>query len=817
MSNKHDTEHTRRHVPPTLHLGKPSHLVDPPSPTLAPATRTHPDSIGGYQIRRAIGKGGMGIVYEAFDPTLRRIVAIKVLRDFTDAETIRRFQTEVESLAQLQHPNIVQVFDVDLHDQTPYVALEYMASGSLAQKIHGKPQPPAFAAQIIMQLADAAAHAHSLGILHRDLKPANILLTEKDVPKITDFGVAKLLEAEADVGLTRTGEIIGTPSYMSPEQARSNPNAVGPRSDVYSLGAILYELLTGRPPFTGVDPFQIISAVQSREPVPPRQLQPSIPVDLETICLKCLEKESERRYQSACALKEDLERYLKKEPILARPAGLSRKVWLQAKRKPATVGLFAGFIIASLFGLAAFIYQFSLTVSALAVSEENAHRAMKATIQTEKQRQQTEHNLQQAHWNIYRSKIMQARSELEDAHFDEVQGTLNQASANYRSWEWYNLRDHSKTPMWDTYAKHFAETMSPNWINTISISPDDQRLFVGMIDPYDESDSVVKNGSMAVLSNRNGKLIRYQQSINKFPTWSIWQDHSNVIVCDVLSNLYRWNLIDDTVTTIHPRPPGVVEQVTYDSTNSRICRLLKNGIIEVIDVPSLKIIRSYDFASRRGRKKGNRFVMSAVSAKARQLIIEMQLAEKKYEYVAFDGETEKVLWEITSPLPCIALKFTPDSSRLISCITGDPSTTMPYRTTEQGPSKTIELSKLPGNSSLIVWDTQSWQPLWQRHFLFTSCSQMQISPDSRRVILLAHHNHNLHSFDVATGTQSTEMRGHTGLVRSIRFSPDGQFVVTACDDRIIRVWNMGMERACSPFVHIVTVFAKRFSHVMEHS
>jgi len=224
----------------------------------------------------------------------------------------------------MQHPNIVQIYEVGEHHGLPYLALELVDGGSLAGELNGKPWDNRKAVQLVAQLADAIQHAHDRGIIHRDLKPANILLagplaeTDADfTPKITDFGLAKRLEEGK--GLTRTGAVMGTPSYMAPEQASGNNEAIGPAADVYALGAILYELLTGRPPFIGATPLDTIEQVLGEEPVPPRQRNRRIDRDVETICLTCLRKEPPKRYASAAALGDDMQSYLRGEPIRARP------------------------------------------------------------------------------------------------------------------------------------------------------------------------------------------------------------------------------------------------------------------------------------------------------------------------------------------------------------------------------------------------------------------------------------------------------------------------------------------------------------------
>jgi tetratricopeptide (TPR) repeat protein/tRNA A-37 threonylcarbamoyl transferase component Bud32 len=298
------------------------------------------NSVPGYEILAELGRGGMGVVYKARQRNLNRVVALKMILAGSHAgiEATARFLQEAETVARLKHPNIVSVYDFGSHDGKPYFSLEYLEGGSLADRLGGEPQPPAAAAQTLETLARAVHAAHELGIVHRDLKPANVLLAADGTPKIVDFGLAK----QGDVGLTATGDILGTPSYMAPEQATGATKAVGPAADIYALGAILYELLTGRPPFKGATVWDTVQMVVDAAPVAPSQFQPKVPRDLETICLKCLQKEPHRRYPSALALADDLHRFLGGEPISARPVGKVERIARFCRRKPLVASLCFG-------------------------------------------------------------------------------------------------------------------------------------------------------------------------------------------------------------------------------------------------------------------------------------------------------------------------------------------------------------------------------------------------------------------------------------------------------------------------------------------
>jgi serine/threonine protein kinase/Tfp pilus assembly protein PilF len=310
-----------------------------------------PPNLPGYEILGELGRGGMGVVFKARQLSLNRVVALKMVLagSRADPEGLARFRREAEAVAALQHPNIVQIYEVGEHEGRPFFSLEFCPGGSLERRVRRTPLPPAEAARLLVTLAHAVHYAHERGVVHRDLKPANILLAASDladpaesqaadlIPKVTDFGLAKRLETPG--GQSASGQLLGTPSYMAPEQARGDNQLVGPLADVWALGATLYELLTGRPPFLGASWMETLGQVLSQEPVPPRRLQPGVPRDLQTICLKCLHKEPARRYGSAAALAKDLERFLADEPIKARPTSRWERVVKWARRRPAVAAL----------------------------------------------------------------------------------------------------------------------------------------------------------------------------------------------------------------------------------------------------------------------------------------------------------------------------------------------------------------------------------------------------------------------------------------------------------------------------------------------
>ncbi len=338
-----DTFHPQPSIPPTL-------------PTASSPSAPPPPEVPGYEVLGVLGHGSMGVVWKARHRKLDRLVALKLLRAPSAgdpdklAEQLRRQRQEAEAVARLQHADIVQIFELGECNGLPYLALEYVPGGSLGRKLAGIPQPPQQAAALLERLARALHAAHQAGVLHRDLKPDNILLTQGGSPKISDFGLAKRLDTAAPAQSTG-GALAGTPSYMAPEQAEGLSREVGVPADVYGLGAVLYELLTGRPPFRAAGLLETLEQVKSAEPVPPRRLNPAVPADLETICLKCLRKEPAKRYASAALLADDLQRFREHRPIEARPVGRLERAGKWVRRRPAAAALI-GVSVTTLLALA---------------------------------------------------------------------------------------------------------------------------------------------------------------------------------------------------------------------------------------------------------------------------------------------------------------------------------------------------------------------------------------------------------------------------------------------------------------------------------
>jgi serine/threonine-protein kinase len=382
---------------------------------------------GDYELRRVLGRGGMGIVYGAQQMSLNRPVALKMIRAglWADSEEVRRFQNEAEAVANLDHPGIVPVFEVGQHKGRHYFSMKRVEGPSLDKVLNDYVSKPKEAARLMAEVARAVHHAHQRGILHRDLKPSNILLDGSGAPHVTDFGLARRIEG--DSSLSVSGAILGTPQFMSPEQASGTRRGVTTATDVYGLGAVLYALLSGRPPFRGETVIETLEQVRKQSPEPLSKFNLKVPRDLEVIALKCLDKDPARRYGSAHELAQDLDRFVGGEPILARRTGLWERAGMWARRKPAVAGLVAASMIAAVAsaGLAVAVPLYVRTKNAEQVAVEQRTSAQRAAERAENFEYLFRIALAERYWR--EGSVVLARDML------TVSGPLR------RYWEWHYL------------------------------------------------------------------------------------------------------------------------------------------------------------------------------------------------------------------------------------------------------------------------------------------------------------------------------------------------------------------------------------------
>ncbi len=759
--------------PPTLPPSVPGDaLTLPPPPAISDSETLPPTdsiaaagtvaSVPGYEIIRELGRGGMGVVYQARQTKLGRVVALKMILTGAHAgpDDLARFRTEAEAIACLQHPNIVQIYEVGQHGGLPFFSLEFCGGGSLEGKRGGRPLPPKDAAALVETLARAMQAAHDKGVIHRDLKPANVLLAEDGTPKVTDFGLAKKLD---EAGRTASGAVMGTPSYMAPEQAGGK--AVGPAADVYALGAILYECLTGRPPFKAATNLDTILQVVSEEPVSPARLQPKTPRDLETICLKCLQKDPARRYESAAGLADDLSRCRRGEPIRARQVGLLERALKWGRRNPVVAGLGALVFLTLVLGTTVALY-FAVQADRRAEAEAEANRGaqearrdaeaagQRASGEAErvkKEQQATREQLGRAEALLYAGRLALAQQQYEKGNVTEALAALEECRWDFRRWEHAHLlRLCSGSQL--TLRGHARD------VSDVAFSPDGKQLA-----------SAAYDGSVRVWDAADGREVR-----------SLWGRPDAVAhgvaygpggkrlaavggVLDrqkkafVRGQLTVWDPADGKTIFDSPEYPLTFWRVAYSPDGKHLAAAGDDGTVRVWDSDGREVFRL------EGHKAPATNV--AFSPDGRRL------ASSSWDQTArvWGVDSGKELFACVHSAPVFAVAFSPDGKRLATG-TGDPRI------------------RRDRTRQVYVWDAHTGEELEQWPAHGETVSALAFSPDGKR-LASAGRDRKVKVWNAATGEQLLHLEGHTDEVLGAAFSPDGKRLASASRDRTVKVWD----------------------------
>jgi WD40 repeat protein/tetratricopeptide (TPR) repeat protein/tRNA A-37 threonylcarbamoyl transferase component Bud32 len=765
----------------------------PPSPSREPDAVALSGSPGlprvpGYELLAEIGRGGMGVVYQARHRALKRLVAVKVIRaaEWAPAPELARFRNEAEVIARLQHPNIVQIYEVGEHAGCPYLTLEYVDSGSLDKYLDGTPQPPRWAAELVKTLAAAMHHAHQRGIVHRDLKPANILLASggcqspgdsarpgdslpplaRALPKIADFGLAKLL-SPGTAAPTQSGAIVGTPHYMAPEQAAGANREVGPATDVYALGAILYELLTGRRPFQAATQLEVMVQVAQREPPRPRTIHRPIDIDLETICLKCLEKEPKKRYPSAAALAEDLERWLAGVPIRARSVGPGERLRRWCRRNPALATV-SGLALAALAAALVVAVCFALYQTQAAKEQAQAANDLRTALDRVQDREQFARREQRATQAALAENYLERGLVACDKDADAGSGLLWLARAletvppeklerdriirqNLASWQG------SLCPLQSVFSQ-------PGRIQALAFSPDGQAVLIGGND-----------GTARLWSAGTGKPLapplKHQGPVNAV---AFRPDGRAVLTGSSDGTAQLWSA--DTgqrrgpplkhqspVNAVAFRPDG---KVVLTGSMDRTARLWSAATGQPLGPP----LRHQDV------------VLAVAFSPDGNIVLTRTWESAAWLWSAATGQP------LGSPLShqesVNAFAFSPDGRAVL---TGS------------------------NDGTARLWAAATGKPLGPVFRHHGAVRAVAFSPDGRTV-LTAGDDNTARLWAVATGEAVGAPMGHQSWIQAVAFSPDGRAVLTGSADTTARVWSAATGQPLGPPLrHPSEVWAVAFS------
>ncbi len=699
------------------------------SPSISNAPWQSGTQFGDYELLEPLGHGGMGVVYKARQRSLDRIVAIKMMAFGPTAspEFIKRFRAEAVSAAALHHQNIVAIHEVGIHQGQHFFVMEFVEGQSLARLAGGQPLPARRATAYLKAIAQAVHYAHERGILHRDLKPANVLIDLDDQPRVVDFGLARRLDADSE--LTVTGQVLGSPSYLPPEQAAGRRAHVSRRTDVYGLGATLYHLLTGRPPFQAESLAQTLALVLHDDPVPPRLLNPSVPRDLETICLKCLEKEPGKRYPTAQEVSEELGRFLEGQPILARPLGMAGKAWRWCRRNPQAASLAAVAVLVFMLGLTGVLWQWRQSESNRRRAETEsllARRDAYAADMKEAQRALEDHDLRRAR-------------ELLDAHRPAAKSEVD-----LRSWEWRYLWTRCRS------VERFTLHQYTNPVSALAFSADGKWLAVRLADaalvlwdaveqrPRRELPVEGRPFCKALAFSPRGSLL----------AWG----HENASGTHVVSVL-DLSTQKEVASLPHTH---LVASLAFSPDAHALATLAYDGTVRIWDLDSQQVLSQ--FLTTKVDIRGNRFatVTDAIDPPAAGAPFRRPNAPEQRVTHFVSTET------YTDHYGCV--RFSPDGRWLA--------------VGEAGPQIRLR-DRITGKERLISVSAPA-----------DGITALAFSPDSRRLAAACGASDNdIHIWDLASGA---EMRliGHSGWIVALAFSPDGQTLASASTDQTVRLWDL---------------------------
>jgi WD40 repeat protein len=751
--------------------------------------REYPE-VPGYEVLGRLGHGGMGVVYRARQRAADRVVALKMIRGLQDAapQERLRFQIETEAVARLTHPNIVQLYEAGEVGGQPFFSLEYCDGGALDKRLATWRPTPAEAAALIETLARAMHYAHLRGVVHRDLKPANVLLTADGTPKITDFGLAKRLGAEGR-DVSRSGAIMGTAQYMAPEQAAGKVRDTGPAADVYGLGALLYECLTGRAPFEGPQPVVLVQ-VLNEEPPPPSRLGRRVPRDLETICLKCLSKEPQRRYPDAAALAEDLRRYRAGEPIRARPASRTERLVKWARRRPAAAGLLGALGLLTLLAAALLVAEYGRRASEQQrqEAEQARHEAERLQTEAESARRraaaaeaEAQKQWQRAERLVYIGQVARAQTAWEEGDARLARDLLDACRWDYRGWEHAHLR------------QRFDESLvtlrgRSGLVPSVCFSPDGKTLA-----------SIGVDGGTVTLweaaSGRELRTLKGHTSFGRAVRFSPDGQHlfSAAMSSDRKGEVKVWDAASGRELLSFPGPFGDVLSIDLSPDGRRLVSShWDGGTVKVWDAARGRQLLSFN--------AGNTVWSVAFSPDG-----------KTFATAAWDGLVH--LWDATDGRVlrsfrghadrAYAVRFSPDGLTLAS---GGMDCTVRLwdlrsgrqRAALRGHTRTVfsvafspdgrTLASGSGDNMVKLWDAAGGGELATFRGYADGVRGVCFSPDGKR-LAAGGGDGTVRLWDTAGGQDALTLRGHTGGAHAVCISPDGTRLASGGGDGMVRLWD----------------------------
>lgn len=728
--------------------------------------------VGNYQLVEEIGRGGMGVVYRARQLTLNRDVALKMVLsgEYASPRELARFQKEAEAAAGLQHPNIVQIFEVGAHDGRAFLSMELVDGANLEKRLAHSPLSARDAALLMETLARVVNFAHEWGVVHRDLKPSNVLLTSQDVPKVADFGLAKHL-SDSRHAVTRSGAIIGTPSYMAPEQALGDSIKVGPETDVYSLGAILYEMLAGRPPLVGSTPLETLRRVVHDDPLPPSRVRWSVPRDLETICLKCLEKSPERRYRTAAALADDLTRFLRGEPIAAKAVGVVERVVKWARRRPA-----AALLIVSL--------ALCLAVVSAMWRRAEGHReaAQLLAINAEQSRATAKSEQLKAERSLYFRRVGQAIGEWQSHQVGRADRLLEECPPEWRQWEW-------------RYAKALcnAELRTMRGHNDavwcVAYSPDGKLIASGSghwgwgrpgeVILWD----AITGERVATLVGHNGPImgLAFSPDSGKLASASVgWEGKGP-------GGVKIWSTSGEELCSL-PRPIDNSHSVAFSPDGRWLTVADYGGDVVIWDMERSRIVRRYRWKT----PIKNSVFEVAFSPDGKWIAA----GGRDGQAQIWDVVTGRTIKEFLGYGDIRNLKFSPDGRQLafsqfnnvVYIADVSPNKIAAEVVVEKAAAEQSAVERAAADKSASGRRGVDRDEPKKFTFDIGVIAVFAFSPDGRRIVMCSADG-NVLIANAQNGVQLRRYDTHDGSVRGVAFSPDGRRIVTCGIDGLVKLWD----------------------------